>query len=343
MLKKHKYETIKESYESSFKKLTNEELNGLQNHLTFLDKVHSEMIGCEEESNVFKANLKAYLSGDGNEFFALCKNVYIEQQSIEKQRTFLNFLSSQKVETGRDLIPVVKKLSDKTGDNLWGDLKNEIYANEAGDFRVGVLNSLIEGFSFEKVTLYNRFLEAVCLLANYLEGILKSADFSLILNICNKNEKFVFILLYPYFLKPLGKIIWPTLLSHFHFFSGCFTLFMKKVATTCVSGRDFGRVIQNLTVSKTFKFTVGIGSLSGFFLYNNYYLKSNPLALTSPMLYKGLSGPFGAYFTIFRTEGSKIIYELTKTLSVFSNAAIAGAVEPKQEILGKMIESLKRK
>lgn len=198
---KNKYAAIKDSYESNFKYLNSQELDGLKSHMIFLDKVHREIIGSEEESSLFKDHLNAFLSEDGKEFFSICQSAYIDQEKIDAQKNFLSRLSLEKVSTGRDLIPIVKKLSDKNGDLMWGNVKNVLFENESGDLRETSLRALIEGFSFDTVTTYHRFLEAVNLLVHYLNNVFNSVDYKLILNICKTNEKFAFLLLYPYFLK----------------------------------------------------------------------------------------------------------------------------------------------
>jgi hypothetical protein len=43
---------------------------------------------------------------------------------------------------------------------------------------------------------------------------------------------------------------------------------------------------------------------------------------------------------MIRSLGSKLIFELTKTLSTWSNAAVAGALEPKQEFVRNVLENI---
>ena len=52
-------------------------------------------------------------------------------------------------------------------------------------------------------------------------------------------------------------------------------------------------------------------------------------------MYTGFSSPHLAYF---QQLGGKIIYELAKTFSTLTNAAILGFLDPKQEFFKKAIQ-----
>ena len=79
-------------------------------------------------------------------------------------------------------------------------------------------------FSLKDLNSYDNLLEAINYVAVFLKDIVTTTDFTHIFNICYHNEKFMFMLLYPFLIKPLGKIVWVTLLPHFHFVSGSFNL-----------------------------------------------------------------------------------------------------------------------
>ena len=83
------------------------------------------------------------------------------------------------------------------------------------------------------------------------------------------------------------------------------------------------------------------------FLINNLLTaKSNQGIEANVKLYKGLSGAIGSCFKIVRVEGSKWIFESFKTLSTFTNAAVARVMEPKQEAFSnflKLVDNKKRK
>lgn len=73
-------------------------------------------------------------------------------------------------------------------------------------------------------------------------------------------------------------------------------------------------------------------------------VKKTPMLTYDGKLYQGFSGFLGSSINIFRTEGSKLVYEITKTLSTFFNAAVAGAIEPKQkDILKEKLKKYKNK
>lgn len=156
---------------------------------------------------------------------------------------------------------------------------------------------------------------------------------AVLLEYCVTNEKFLFLLLYPYFFKPLKKLLWSYLSPVFSLTKNSFTFFLKQVALR------IGNIIKhknalvhgfcNLKVSRSVKLTLGTGGLSSLLLlYNKFLFKDNKVIIP---LYTGMCGPIGLYTSLFRTEVSKVIFELTKTASIFTNAALAGFLEPKQD------------
>ena len=56
-----------------------------------------------------------------------------------------------------------------------------------------------------------------------------------------------------------------------------------------------------------------------------------------------MSGVIGEFAKSFRFEGSKIIFELTKTASTFTNAALAGFLEPKQDAVTQILKNIFKK
>jgi len=105
---------------------------------------------------------------------------------------------------------------------------------------------------------------------------------------------------------------------------------MQKVCVILKQGTVLTHTYNTLSTKKvTF---VGVSSFGLMALFNNFFtVKANQGIVANAKLYQGLSGSIGGYFKIFRVEGSKLIYETFKTVSTFTNAAIAGAMEPKQE------------
>ena len=130
------------------------------------------------------------------------------------------------------------------------------------------------------------------------------------------------------------------MLPHFHFVKGSFTTFIQKVSNTLYKSTVLFHKYQTLSVRKSAKLALGISG-AGFIAYLGSYFTTNVkqgLASNSK-IYKGLSGSLGHSMKLLRQEGSKVIYEVFRTLSTFSNAAIAGALEPKQEAISKVLKT----
>jgi len=69
-------------------------------------------------------------------------------------------------------------------------------------------------------------------------------------------------------------------------------------------------------------------------LYRYLYLNNlTPTGLICASQYSGLEGLAGQYLEILRNSGSRVIFDLTRTISTFSNAAIAGFLEPKVDLV----------
>lgn len=331
---------VNKSYHANFNNLTQEELEGLCTHDTLLERVHAELKSdvAQVDIDVFRRNLQVFR--DNGEYF---NTLYT---SIMNERRFTNYNFIDTVfltkPTGKDFNPVYQKLADKTPDP-WPVINNCLYEGENTDvLRLSAVESLAKGFSLTKLSLYPRLADALQSFANYVGTIWNSFDFSLIYSLCKVNEKFVFVLLYPFFFRPLGEIIWPTLLPHFHFVYGSFTKFMQKVCVTLNQGNVLTHTFNTLSKKKaTF---VGISSFGLMALFSNFFtVKANQGIVANAKLYQGLSGSIGGYFKIFRVEGSKLIYETFKTASTFTNAAIAGAMEPKQEAFSSFLKLVNKK
>jgi hypothetical protein len=69
-------------------------------------------------------------------------------------------------------------------------------------------------------------------------------------------------------------------------------------------------------------------------LFSNYFTKqaTQSVITANEKVYKGIKGVVGSYFKLLRFYGAKICFEIAKTVSVFVNAAITGAIEPKKEM-----------
>lgn len=302
--------------------------------------VHEELKSSVTESDIreFNQSLDVYRNF-GGEHPKLIKSVFDTKQVLTEN--FVENLVFNKIETNNQhLEPIYQNLALKSGgDNVW-KLSNSCLFEDTNRFKLEAVTRFAEGFSLENVTLYGRFQEAVIVLADFVSDVWNSTDFTHILNFCNVNEKFVFILLYPYLIKPLGEIVWTTLLPHLHFVKGGFTTFILKVSNTLNRGTAFTHKYQTLSVKRSTKLVLGFSSMGLITLFSKFFTANAKQGLVSNgKLYKGLSGSLGSSMKLLRHEGSKVIYEVFKTLSTFSNAAIAGALDPKQEAISKVLET----
>ena len=162
---------------------------------------------------------------------------------------------------------------------------------------------LTNGISLEKITFYNRCREAVEYSALYINDIWTSSDFTHMINLCKTNEKFVFLLFYPYFIKPLGKIIWTILFPHFHFVSGSFTIFMQKASDGLAKGPQYNYIYRTVSAKKLIKLALGFNSVGLLALYNNFLSgKGGQILFSNDKLYNGLRGFLGSGITFLRLK-----------------------------------------
>ena len=66
----------------------------------------------------------------------------------------------------------------------------------------------------------------------------------------------------PVFLKPLSSIVCPTLLAHYYFVAGSFTIFIKK-------STQFNHMYRTLSVKKFIKAALGFSGIGFLALYKN--------------------------------------------------------------------------
>lgn len=77
---------------------------------------------------------------------------------------------------------------------------------------------------------------------------------------------------------------------------------------------------------------IGLASASlSLALFSNYFAKTQKMSVFS--LQSGFSGDPGAALDFTREIGGKIVFELAKTLSVLTNAAFIGFIEPKRNLI----------
>ena len=125
--------TVNKSYHESFKNLNEEELVGLCRYDFLLEKVHEEMLNNKTDNDIFSKNLSIYFKESGD-FSEQLRSVYINLNDTEKQNSLVDVFLKKSMTTGQDLIPVLKKIQEKTDDNLWSQTKNCLYENNTNDF-----------------------------------------------------------------------------------------------------------------------------------------------------------------------------------------------------------------
>jgi len=140
-------------------------------------------------------------------------------------------------------------------------------------------------------------------------------------------------------------LLWSYLYPIFSLRIESFTFFLKQVALKIGNIIKHQNPIVNgfhhLRISKSVKYTLGTGGVSSLLLlYNNYFLKDNRAIVP---LYQGMGGFVGEFANLFRVEVSKMIFEVTKTASTFTNAAVAGFLDPKQAAVRQILKNVFKK
>lgn len=123
---------------------------------------------------------------------------------------------------------------------------------------------------------------------------------------------------------------------------GAFIMFFSKVLDILSKNRSILSLKGIMTVKATtaIKVVSVTGLTLSVTLYSGILARKDTMRLDRVSLYDGLSGHPGNYIGMIRSLGSKLIFELTKTLSTWSNAAVAGALEPKQEFVRNVLENI---
>lgn len=352
--------SIEQSYKTNFgSNLSEDELRSLTDHQILYKKVLDELNGRVDGVEEMSTRFNHYIETDVNELLKLSQ-FYVkpgQSNSADSGVSLLNpqtwskplwtyqetrpLLSTPQV----DLSHIIKKLAEKQ-DNIYQNISRNLKDKDQTSLDPVVVDYYLAGIRNKDLAIWDRFLESVHYVADFFEKTLNIYDVSVLLEYCITNEKFVFLLFWPYLFKPLKRLLWSFLYPVFSLTSGSFTFFLKQI------GLKIGNIIKhksalihgfyNLKVSRSVKFTLGSGGLSGLLLlYNKYFLKDSMLI----PLYSGfsLSGMLGQCTSSFRFQGSKLIFEVTKTISTFTNAAVAGFLEPKQDVVKQIMKSISKK
>ena len=115
------------------------------------------------------------------------------------------------------------------------------------------------------------FFESVYYIVAFLKETITISEMSVLLEYCKTNEKFIFILLYPYLFKPLKKLLWSILFPVSSLRVESFTFFLKQVALKIGNIIKHQMTVVNgfyhLRVARSVKYTLGTGGVSGLFYY----------------------------------------------------------------------------
>lgn len=349
-----------ESYKTNFcSNLSEDELKSLTHHQVLYKKVLDELTGRVEGVEEMSTRFNHYIENNVSELLTLSQ-FYVKPEvsystelnvSLLKPQTWSKPLWTyqQKRPTistpQSDLSDIIKKLAEKQDGNVYQNISTNLKGKGQTCLDPLVLDYYLGGIRNNNLTVWDRFLESVHYVADFFEKTLNVHDMSVLLEYSITNEKFLFLLIWPYLFNPLKKLLWSYLYPVFSLTGGSFTFFLKKV------GLKIGNIIKhksalihgfyNLKVSRSVKFTLGSGGLSGLLLfYNKYFLKDNTALIP---LYTGLGGFLGQWASSFRLQGSRLIFEVTKTASTFTNAALAGFLEPKQNAVKQIMKSILKK
>ena len=358
---KNSSELILRSHQENFcKHLTAEELENLQNHQKLYRKVVEELGGQTEGVKEMSSRFNNFIENNSNELLQV-SNTFVkpEEANVDLKVSLLNPTTWSKplwtydgntpviTTPSNDLGGILKKLSSKQSNDMFGDISKGLKDQKNSTLLdPTVLDYYLRGIrNTDHLITWDRLPESIHYTATFLKETITVSELGVLLEYCKTNEKFIFILLYPYLFKPLKKLLWSYLYPIFSLKIESFTFFLKQVALKIGNIIKHQNAIVNgfhhLRVSKSVKYTLGTGGVSSLLLlYNNYFLKDNKALVP---LYQGMGGFIGEFAKFFRIEGSKIIFELTKTASTFTNAAVAGFLEPKQDAVKQILKNVFKK
>lgn len=115
---------------------------------------------------------------------------------------------------------------------------------------------------------------------------------------------------------------------------GAFIEFFNRAVTVARSLIYSSHEGSNLRLIRSIRKVAFIGLASASLslaMFSNYSTRTQGISVFS--LHTGFSGDTGAALDFTREIGGKIVFELAKTLSVLTNAAFIGFMEPKQNLV----------
>jgi hypothetical protein len=187
------------------------------------------------------------------------------------------------------------------------------------------------------------YLRLVAKSANSLFERISQSDIIFLSKLSEIQSKLIMIVLFPVLFQPLKLRLWGILYVMTLKYSKTAVVFLNDIVKNVCSRGILAvkTAYLNYSPTVTTKF-IGFSSLTSFAFYRTMLFSTKSYMKSIP-LYTGLPGLAGQLMGSLRLEGSKVIYEVAKTASTFSNAAVAGLLEPKQEAMRKVVKEIMSK
>lgn len=180
----------------------------------------------------------------------------------------------------------------------------------------------------------NSFYSEIVLRISKVLATINPFELSFLLEYVNIDEHGLLFLFNKFIFKSLKAVLASQVIIALYK-PETFKTFLKTAVSYTLSNSNLLLKSKILTAQHSKLITLaGVSSLTlGITLYSSVWTRK---ALPVLPTYTGITSP---YVTLFQDLGSKIIYEIAKTISTLSNAAIAGFLDPKQEIFKKIIQN----
>ena len=234
-------------------------------------------------------------------------------------------------------LAIKKKISS---DNCLSEIKINI-ANNAENIK--------ESFQISKKYFWNiESHDFYCEMAARFSKILinlTATDYSFLLSFAQYDEQGLLLLCHKLLYITLKSVLASQIIIGLYN-PGAFLSFISKAivgAQTASKVWKISTIPSILTTCRSTKLKlVGFTGLTlGVTLYSSSFWGSSAVVSNMPS-YCGFPNIYGEYVNALRSYGSMLAFEIAKTLSTLSNAAIAGFIEPKEEVLKNLITQWKK-
>jgi hypothetical protein len=185
------------------------------------------------------------------------------------------------------------------------------------------------------ITALKDFDDIVCRLAKQvLNKSVSLNDLSFFIDYANVDFLAATIILLPFLFTTLQRLLWTKVCACLFAPGGFITLITSVITkiSSPVLKKVFSHPFTTFKLTTKIKY-IGFSGLSTILLlYSGVFIKKKQnRILWNPVVYTGFSGFLGQSTQFFRDQGAKLVFEGAKTFSTFSNAFIAGFLEPKQD------------